>query len=237
MSEGLDAIIQSSLLKNLANICILVDQKEEALLVLRQAIQHLPQNPLLWFRYGELCYQLFYERWQPSELSPFSLLRDNLMSVTPVHPNSASENMPYLKFVKHSWVIYREALMAFSTVIELFSQRNENTSSVYYASILRKAVILLDQKEMDACIQLCETALTSLRSVSSYDDDDIPTSKESIEYVLMLYLAECYMHRREFQVSVLLGWQVEREGGDCPGDTSSRLSCGGCGGGEGPQHA
>lgn len=120
--------------------------------------------------------------------------------MTPAQQVCAGDGLSSMKYMKSASVTHREALMAFSTVIELFNQRNENTSSVYYASILRKAVLLLDQKEIDACIHLCEGALTTLRAVSTYDDDDIPTPKESIEHVLMLYLAECYMHRREFQV-------------------------------------
>lgn len=94
--------------------------------------------------------------------------------------------------------------MAFDTVLELFNQRNETTSSVYYASNLRKATLLLDMKEYDACISLCQTVLTSLRGLTTYDDDELPTPKETIESVLMLYLAECYLVKQQFDVKFTL---------------------------------
>lgn len=90
--------------------------------------------------------------------------------------------------------------MAFSNVIEIYSQRNENSSSVLYSSYLRKSTILLDMNEYSQCIETCTIALSSLSSINTYDDDDLSISKEVIEFVLSLYLSECQMHQNDYEV-------------------------------------
>lgn len=90
--------------------------------------------------------------------------------------------------------------MAFSNVIEIYSQRNEKSSSVLYSSYLRKSTILLDMNEYSQCIETCTIGLSSLSSISTYDDDDLSIPKEVIEFVLSLYLSECQMHQNDYEV-------------------------------------
>ena len=78
--------------------------------------------------------------------------------------------------------------MAFSTVIEIYSQRNESTSSVYFAALSCKSLILLTMGEYKQCIEMCSTTIETLHSASNYDDDDLPKTKEEIEFALVLYM-------------------------------------------------
>lgn len=195
-------MIVGSLLKNLSISCVLLNQLEEGLEAIKQAIKYLPVNPTFWFRYGEICYQLFMDLKEKNmkSINPFSFMRDNMMFIQDISSTIPPEAVHYLKSFLVQFLICREAMMAFTNVIEIYSQRNENTSSVLYASYLRKATILLDMNEYSQCIEICNTGLSSLSSISGYDDDDLSISKEVIEFVLSLYLSECQMYLTEYDV-------------------------------------
>ena len=98
--------------------------------------------------------------------------------------------------------------MAFSTVIEIYSQRNESTSSVYFAALSRKSLILLTMGEYKQCIEMCSTTIETLHSASNYDDDDLPKTKEEIEFALVLYMTECQMSLCQYDVANIMNMSI-----------------------------
>lgn len=196
-------MIGGSLCKNLSIVCILLDQKDEALQWSQEAIQYLPQNPLIWFRYGEINYQLAIDIQKPQNQRGISQ-----NSTTRNEENTNLQHHFYLKLRWLSGVNHRNAFDAFSTVIDIFSQRQEFTSSVYYASYLRKACILLELKNYQECAEVCTTLIDALHANTTYENDDLPTSKEDIELVVTLYLAESHMHLGHYNVRLLSNYNV-----------------------------
>ena len=98
--------------------------------------------------------------------------------------------------------------MAFSTVIEIYSQRNESTSSVYFAALSCKSLILLTMGEYKQCIEMCSTTIETLHSASNYDDDDLPKTKEEIEFALVLYMTECQMSLCQYDVVNIVSMSI-----------------------------
>ena len=61
-------------------------------------------------------------------------------------------------------------------------------------------LILLTMGEYKQCIEMCSTTIETLHSASSYDDDDLPKTKEEIEFALVLYMTECQMSLCQYDV-------------------------------------
>lgn len=92
-------MIVGSLLKNLSVTCVLLNQIEEGLEAIKQAIKYLPMNPTFWFRYGEICYQMCMELKEKNKkmINPFSFMRDNMMFIQDIPSTIPPEAIHYLK--------------------------------------------------------------------------------------------------------------------------------------------
>ena len=119
-------MIGGSLCKNLSIVCILLDQNEEALEWSKKAIQYLPQNPLFWFRHGEIYYQFALDTQKRKNTST---MVKNSFCDKPIAVHKGKEKYPLqyhfflkLRFIKN--MNHRNALYAFSTVIDISSTVN-----------------------------------------------------------------------------------------------------------------
>lgn len=80
-------------MKNLSLVCILLHEYQEAIQASQQAIQYLPDNPTLWFRYGEICYSWYNQQQQEAQTANrFIIMQDSI--------NQSSQNLFYLKYTR-----------------------------------------------------------------------------------------------------------------------------------------
>lgn len=100
----MDGVIIGSLLKNLSLVCVLLNEYEEAIQASQQAIQFLPENPTLWFRYGEICYSWYHQQQQQQQQisNRFAGIQDTLNRCTV--GNQTSQCLFYLKY-SHGFLV------------------------------------------------------------------------------------------------------------------------------------
>ena len=93
---------------------------------LRQALRLLPDNPVLWFRYAEVCRQLCAAA---TTSVPVPALRDGLpMSARASAPTHSASYLRTMKWVWVGSVSGREAVLGYATAVELFAARKETTT-------------------------------------------------------------------------------------------------------------
>ena len=92
----MDSRILGSLLKN---VCISLHEYEEAIQASQQAIQFLPENPTLWFRYGEICYTWYNQQQLQAQTSNRFIIIQDSLSQSSIN-NQSSQNLFYLKYIR-----------------------------------------------------------------------------------------------------------------------------------------
>ena len=85
--ENCDNVTKGGLIHNMAIVCLLLNDFDNAQKWMKKALFLLPENPMCWFRYGEICYKnAMAGNVASSSLPPFSrsgefVFRDNPFSL------------------------------------------------------------------------------------------------------------------------------------------------------------
>lgn len=151
----IDSVTLGMILRNIGLVYSCLHNYDKSIHYFGQALQILPDNVSLLFRYGEVYYQQYLEQSHQSQQSssalsgsermrsnPFVLLRDGLVTFSTSQSSSIDLSLSLTYLFVHS-LIRSTADALFARALKVLDSRSDPQHSLSVFCLLRRAVIAL----------------------------------------------------------------------------------------------